>query len=78
MNVIEYQNNIIRQVLLISEKNKLNKINQLIKKMRVIPFAANKSAGEKDIMEFETFEKWDAYLQSKDIKTLMNFYPNGI
>ena len=72
MNVTEYQNNIIRQVLLINEKDKLNEINYLLKKLIVLPL---RDEDEKDLMEFETFEDWDAYLQSKDFKEPDEFLP---
>jgi hypothetical protein len=75
MNVTEYQNNIIRQVLLINEEEKLNEIDHLVKKLRVISFSDDENTAEKDIMEFKTFEEWDAYLQSKDFKEPDEFLP---
>ncbi len=69
MNVSEYQTSIIRQVLLISEKNKLDEISSFVKKFKVSVLSnKDKSEEEKDLMQFETFEDWDAYLQSKEYK----------
>ena len=72
MNVSEYQNKIIRQVLLINEKDQLSKIDHLVKKLRLMSFS---DKDEKDLTEFETFEEWDAYLQSKDFKEPDEFLP---
>lgn len=66
MKIAEYQNNIIKQVLLIHDKAKLNKISKLLKEIAPLPkvLKNHDNEEEKDIMEFETFEEWDAYLQS--------------
>ena len=66
MNIAEYQNNIIKQILMIQDKAKLNEITKLIKKIAPLPKVIKdmEPEEEKDIMEFNTFEEWDSYLQS--------------
>ncbi len=64
MNVAEYQNNIIKQILAITDIKKLDEIGRLLKKIAPLSKHLVEQEEEKDIMEFETFEEWDAYLQS--------------
>ncbi len=70
MNISEYQTNIIRQVLLIDEKSKLDEIRKFVRKFK-LPLSVIREINEadvKDVMEFETFEDWNAYLQSTNYK----------
>ena len=75
MNISEYQTSIIRQVLLINEKSKLDEINRLIKKLKMPLFDEKDDVAEKDIMEFAAFEDWNDYLQSIEYKNPNEFLP---
>jgi len=77
MKIAEYQNKIIKQILLIDDETKLNEISKLIKKIapKVKLLKVQSPEEEKDIMEFETFEDWDAYLQSIEYHDPDKFLP---
>jgi hypothetical protein len=77
MTIAEYQNNIIKQVLLIDDKSKLNEISVMLKKVapKIKLLKNNQVVEEKDVMEFESFEEWDAYLQSVEYHDPEQFLP---
>ncbi len=68
MTIAEYQNKLIKQILLIEDKSKLNEISKLVRNVapKIKLLKKHKDEEERDIMEFESFEEWDAYLQSEE------------
>ena len=77
MTIAEYQNKIIKQVLLIKDKATLAEVSKLVKKATPkIKFLKNQEAIEElDSSEFNSFEEWDAYLQSLEYHSQDEYLP---
>jgi superfamily I DNA/RNA helicase len=77
MTLAEYQNKIIRQILLINDKSKLDEISRTINKtVRKIKLLKNENIQDySDTKNFNSFEEWNEYLQSVEYQNPEEFLP---
>ena len=71
MNIAEYQNLIIKQVLLIRDKEQLDELSRHISELK----KTKPEQEEKDMSEFDNYQEWVRYLGQTDPRTPDSFLP---
>ena len=76
MEIANYQTQLIQKILRLKDEKKLRKLLAYMNKMVPKPkFTNNDAEEERDLSEFETFDAWDAYLQSMQYVEPDKFFP---